>query len=355
MKHTNTQRRRRAGVAAVTAALALLAACGDGGGGSAGGGGTGGEGGDLRIGYAGFALDTAFLSTLAAKVEEAGKNAGGTVTVTSADADPAKQANDVNTLVSGGANGIIIDPVNADAIVPAINRAASQGAKVVVIDGTASASENIAIQVATDNYGAGAEGCQVVGEPLKSKGNATVLNLQGGLDNQAAQNRSNGFTDCMKKSYPDIQVISRSYNWDAAQCSQIVKTQFSTDQIDGVFAASAQCLGPVKSALEGQGRLVPAGEPGHMPFAIIDGTPEELDAVREGTLSASIVQPLGEIANYGVYWLQRAIKGEPIQAGPTEHGTEVREIDGTLRDLVDPIVVTKENVDDPKLWANEKK
>lgn len=349
MKRIPVKQTKWGSFAALAATAALLAGCG---GGAPGSGGQSAGGGGAAIGYSGFALDTAFLSTLASNVQAAGEKAGAKVTVTTADADPAKQANDINTLVTGGAKGVLIDPVNADAVVPAIERAAAAGAKVVVIDGTASATKGIAIQVATDNYGAGAAGCKVVGDLIKGK--ATVLNLQGGLDNQAAQNRSKGFTDCMSKNYPDITVISKSYNWDAAQCSQIVQTQFSSVKVDGVFSASAQCLGPVESALQSQGRLIPAGQPGHMPFAIIDGTPEELKAVRSGTLTASIEQPLGDMAAAGVYWLQRAIKGDTIQAGPTDHGTEVKEIEGTLRDLLDPVVVTKANVDDPALWGNKK-
>lgn len=344
--HPITRRVRTAGAASIIVSAMLLSACSGGGEPTAGG-----SGDELRIGYAGFALDTAFLSTLATKVEEAGQDAGADVTVTTADADPAKQANDLNTLVTGGAQGILVDPVNADAIVPAINKAAQAGTKVVVIDGTASASDGISIQVATDNYGAGEAGCTVVGDLVGDSG--TVLNLQGGLDNQAAQGRTNGFTDCMAENYPGITVISKSYNWDATECSQIVQTQFSSTQIDGVFSASAQCLGPVQSALEGQGRLIPVGEEGHVPFAIVDGTPEELEAVRAGTLTASIEQPLGAMADAGMYWLERAIAEEPIEEGPTDHGTEVVMIDGTLRDLLDPIVVTQENVDDPARWGNE--
>lgn len=340
---------RFVGFTAIAAAAALLVGCA----GATPGGSAGGptDGDDLAIGYAGFALDTAFLSSLADQVESAAEAEGATVTVATADADPAKQSNDVNTLVTSGAQGILIDPVNADAIVPAINKAAQAGAKVVVIDGTAAAAEGISIQVATDNHGAGAAGCAVIGDLLGGRG--TVLNLQGGLDNQAAQGRSNGLTECMAESYPDITVISKSYNWDAAECAQIVQTQFSSAQIDGVFAASAQCLGPVQSALESQGRLIPAGEEGHVPFAIVDGTPEELDAVRSGTLTASIEQPLSDMAAAGVYWLRRAIAGEPIEEGPTDHGTEVVMIDGTLRDLLDPVVVTRDNVDDPERWGNQ--
>lgn len=343
---TKTQplRARTAGVAGLVSAIVLLTGCS---------GVNGGNDDALKIGYAGFDVDTAFLSTLSSNVESAGTEAGADITVSSAGSDATKQANDFNTLLSSGVQGILVDPVNADAIVPAINKASQAGTKVVVIDGAASPSDGIAIQVATDNYGAGVDGCEVIGKRLEDKGESTVLNLQGGLDNQAAQGRTEGFEKCMADSYPDIKVVSKSYEWDADKCSKIVQTQFSSQQIDGVFSASAQCLGPVQSVLENQGRLAPSDEEDHVPFAIVDGTPEELDAVRDGTLTASIAQPLDSMASAGVYWLQRAIKDEPIEAGPTDHGSEVVDRDGSLRDLLQPIVVTSENVDDSALWGNQ--
>ena len=342
MKNPRVSGSRRMGIVALTAVAALLAACG-------GGASTSGSDGPVQLGFAAYGLDTAFLSTLSTKVQDAGRAAGATVNVSTADGDASKQANDVNTLVSAGARGVLIDPVDADAIVPAITRADAQGAKVVAIDGSA-AGGPLAIQVATDNYGAGQAACQVIGDQLGGTG--TVLNLQGTLTNQAGRNRSDGFTECMAANYPQITVVSNAFNFDAALCSQLAQTQLSTAQIDGVFAAAAQCLGPVTSVLQSTGRLVLAGQPGHVPFVTIDGTPEELQAVREGTLTASIAQPLQEMSEIGVYWLLRAINDQPIAAGPTEHGTTVVEVDGTLRDLLAPVVVTRDNVDDPALWAN---
>lgn len=58
------------------------------------------------------------------------------------------------------------------------------------------------------------------------------------MDNPAAQDRSNGYERCMAESYPEMKVISKPFNWDAVICSQIVSTQVSTTQIDGVFAAA---------------------------------------------------------------------------------------------------------------------
>lgn len=311
-----------------------------------------GASGETKIGYVQSAQDTSFFGAISSGMDKAVTASGAKLTTTSADRDPAKQANDVNTLVTSGAKGVLIDPLNADAIVPAIDRAAAAGTKVVIIDGVASASKGIAIQVTTDNYKAGAEGCKVIGDLLNNKG--TVLNLQGDLGATAAIDRSNGFTDCMSKSYPGITVVSKSYNWDSAQCLKVAQTQMSSTQIDGVFSAGQHCVSPVTSVLTGQGRVVKSGQPGHVPFVAIDGDPDELDALRAGTLSAVISQPAKELGERGVYWLMRAIKGEKIAEGPTDNGTEVVTIDGTLRELLPPVVVTSKNVDDPSLWGNSK-
>jgi ABC-type sugar transport system substrate-binding protein len=241
--------------------------------------------------------------------------------------------------------------VDAKAIVPVIERAVAQGVVVVPVDGS-TAGGPIPVQVATDNYGAGAMACKIIGDYIKGKG--TVLNLQGALDNIAAQGRTGGFTDCMTKNYPDVKVISQPFNWSSELCAQVAQTELTTNKIDGVYSAAAQCLTPVMTVLKKQGRLKKVKEEGHVPFVVIDGTPNELSAVRDGYLTASISQPLRDIAQFGVAYLIRALDGEKITAGPTNHGTKIVEISGTLRDLLPPIAVTLANVDDTSLWANKK-
>ena len=303
------------------------------------------------IGYVGFDLNTSFLSTLATDVKQAGTAAGFNVRLAHSDSDATKQANQINILVSSGVKGILVDPVDAKAIVPVIQRVVGQGIPVVPIDGSA-AGGPIPVQVATDNYGAGKMACEIIGKDIEGKG--TVLNLQGALDNLAAQGRTAGFTECMTKTYPDIKVISKPFNWSSELCAQVAQTQMTTNRIDGVYAAAAQCLTPVLTVLKTQGRLKKVGEAGHVPFVTVDGTPDELRAVREGYLTASIAQPLGDIAKYGVAYLKRAMSGEKIKPGPTDHGTNIAVVDGTLHDLLPPVIVTQANVNAPTLWANRK-
>lgn len=67
----------------------------------------------------------------------------------SSDSDATKQAIQVNILISSGVKGILVDPVDAKAIVPVIQRASAQGITVIPVDGSASAGL-IPVQVATD-------------------------------------------------------------------------------------------------------------------------------------------------------------------------------------------------------------
>lgn len=92
-----------------------------------------------------------------------------------------------------------------------------------------------------------------------------------------------------------------------------------------------------------------------MPFVVVDGTPEQFDAVREGYLTVSMVQPVPALAEAAVGWLVMTMKGEIIKEGPTDRGTTVTNVDGTLRELILPVLATLENVDDPTLWANNQK
>jgi ribose transport system substrate-binding protein len=73
---------------------------------------------------------------------------------------------------------------------------------------------------------------------------------------------------------------------------------------------------PVASALKSRGRLLPLGQPGHIPVVAIDGGSGALKAIRDGFLDATISQPVTDYAKYGVQYLSAALKGEAMKAPP---------------------------------------
>ncbi|MGF9648825.1 sugar ABC transporter substrate-binding protein [Pseudarthrobacter oxydans] len=271
--------------------------------------------------------------------------------VVNANNDPAKQNEDINSLLGRGIKGLIVNPANSQAIVPAIQKAKAANVPVVTVDTSAAPGAPVAMQVTSDNYQAGQTACEALGGVINA---GTVLNLQGDLSTAVGQDRSNGFTDCITKNFPNISVISKPTDWDSDKCADVARAVLTTEKIAGVYAAGTMvCLGPVTTVLQSIDRFAPTGDPKHMPFVAIDGSKPELDAIRDGRLDAVISQPLDQFAKYAIYWLKRAMAGENITAGPTDHNSEVVEINGALTDKLPVTLVTKQNVDDPALWGNQ--
>jgi ribose transport system substrate-binding protein len=339
-------------VLAVIALVAVtpLAACG----GDNGGGGGEGGGGNLKLGLSIPFLSTPFFVVMTDQVRSETKADGiEMLQPTNADQDPGQQITDVRTLIDQGATGILAALVDAGAIGPALDYAESNDVPVVVVDDKPSQGK-VFMTVRADNSGMGAQACKVMGEKLK--GNGKVLSLQGNLATTNGRDRTDGFNECMKSNYPDIQVIERPTKWQtplAANQAQTVVT--ANPDIDGIYMQSdSVMLSAVLQVLKRAGLGATVGQPGHVVLVSIDGTPAALDAIRNNQLDASISQPLDLYSKYGVDYLRAAKEGKTFKPGPSQHASKiVKDENGNLMDLLPSPTVTKKNVDDKGLWGND--
>ena len=80
---------------------------------------------------------------------------------------------------------------------------------------------------------------------------------------------------------------------------------------------------------------------------------EELDAIRAGKIDATVSQPADLYAKYALYYAKAALEGKTFKPGPTDHDSTIVKIPNGLEDQLPAPLVTKDNVDDPKLWANQ--
>jgi ABC-type sugar transport system substrate-binding protein len=341
----------------ITALLALgVSACGDGDGSGAGTATSDAPSdarpaGDLTVGFSNKAADQ-FVLTMqnfaVEQIEEAGMKG---LQPVSAGTDPAKQISDVQSLVSAGADAMIVVPQDSSAIKPALDFLASRDIPTVTLD-TAPVGARVAMAVMADNVGMGEDACKQMGEWLRGRG--TVLSMQGDYRTSTGRDRGVGFKDCMDAEFPDIEVIERPTYWDAARAADVANTTLKTNEdIDGVYMASdTVMLSPVLSALKSAGRDAGVGEPGHVHLISIDGSPFGLEQIRAGRLDALLSQPLDLYAKYGVEYLRRASAGETFSEGPTEHDSRIVTISGNLTDLLPAPLVTAENASDASLWGN---
>ncbi len=141
----------------------------------------------------------------------------------------------------------------------------------------------------------------------------------------------------MQSAYPKIQVKSLNTEWVADKAYRMVLDAFTEDpNVKGIFSHNDEMVRGIISALRQIGKLTPAGQPGHVAVVGLDGTPLALDRIREGTQDASVGQDpigmgniiLGDIIDY--------FEDKPFNPNG----------------LTKPILITKENVNDPSLWGN---
>lgn len=333
----------------VTFAL-VAAACGDS---DEDGDGSGGGGGDdqLVLGYSAPFLFSPFEVIQQERVVEAAEAAGFRVLPpTNADGDSAKQNNDIRSLISAGADGLIVVANDSNAIIPALDYAEEQGVPVVSID-IGPDGGNVAMIVRANNIGMGEIACAAMAEGIGDEG--TVLSLQGAATSINGRERTQGFADCMAQ-YPNIELIERPTDWDAQKQVNAFQTVLTANSdLAGVFQQADYALEATNAVLTQAGNTAVVGEEGHVYNISIDATPLALDLIREGVMDASISQPLDIYAQLGVDYLVATLNGEEFEVGPTDHGSEIVEFNGNLMDLVPAVLVTQENVDDPELWANQ--
>src|ERR671914_2908071 len=234
-------------------------------------------GGGAPVGYSPKFLKDDFqvllLDQFEGQVEDAGMDLIG---APDAGGDVAKQVADIQNLLANGAEAIVLVPVDAAGVVPAIKQANEKDVPVFALDDAPTDGE-VAATVRADNVGAGEQAAEEMVRRLEEDDcwptDCTVLELQGGLDTPNGLDRSEGFADTMAELAPDVDLIQRPTEWTAelaADATQNVLTQ--TSDLDGIFMASELMASAVNAQIRGAGRDAEAGSPEAVIRVAIDGT-----------------------------------------------------------------------------------
>ncbi|MFV0434046.1 MAG: sugar ABC transporter substrate-binding protein [Leucobacter sp.] len=334
-----------AGVAVLSLGLGLVG-CSSG----SQGGDAGSEG--KTVGISAQFMDDPFQVAMYGAVEDTSKELGFKVLpLVNADFDLAKQLTDIRSLLDQGAQGIFASPADEAGMAPALQQAEERGAPFISVGAT---TPGAYISVVSDNTAMAEANCEYLGEAVGGKG--TILMTIGPQEVKFLAERRNGFTDCIGENFPEIKVKEFLVGPDSQKCYDSINTGFSSESdVVGIFTHSdAVCGTAVPNALKSLGKLKPEGEDGHIYWGAIDGSPDGLQAVRDGYLDFLASQPAAEYGSTSAEWMEKAFTGEEPKVGETEHGSEVRDIDGSLVDVIPFVPVTKDNVDDSSLWGNSK-
>ncbi|MEU6063916.1 MULTISPECIES: sugar ABC transporter substrate-binding protein [Streptomyces] len=343
-------RTRIIGVAALAVGASLvLAACGstkDDGAAGAKGGGTGQVGVILPL------LTSPFWQSYNDYVPKMAKSEGvDALKTVNSNSDASQQITDINNELNQGVRGLVVAPLDSAAIEAGLDQADRKGVPVVAVD-VAPDKGKVAMVVRADNVAYGTKACDYLGKRITS---GKVVQIMGDLASVNGRDRSEAFRTCVKKNYPKLKVLEIPAKWESDTAASELDTLLNANpDIKGIYLqAGGVYLAPTLQTLKSKNMLKTAGQKGHIVIVSNDGIPQEYDAIRKGEIDATVSQPADAYAKYGMYYIKAAMEGKTFQPGPTDHdSTIVRLPSGILEDQLPAPLVTKDNVDDPKLWGN---
>jgi len=264
-----------------------------------------------------------------------------------------RQVEQLEAAIRLAPRAIIVNAVDAAAVVPAVAKARKAGIPVVALDraivGTILDLTSVA---ATSDIGRLA--AQEAARLLKTRYGAVkglVLQIPGDPADTYTLEIQKGFEAAMKP-YPEVAIISQAASqWQADQAARIAADQLlAKPGIDLIFVHAAHLAVAVVAALEARGR-----KPGDVMLISSNGAPAGLKLIRQGWEQAEIEQPAyAEV--YGVaMFMDRIVARQPLAPGDYKvlnlpARLTLESWGPTL--AISGAVITAANVNDGRFWGN---
>lgn len=278
--------------------LVLAVGCGGGGGGQGGGTDSG-----PKLALSVSTLSNPFFVTLRDGAQQAADDAGATLQVSDAQNDASKQQNDIQNFVTQQFDAILVNPVDSEAVGPAIQAANQADIPVLALDRGASGGE-IATLISSDNV----QGGKMAGEELiELVGSGNVIQLEGIPGTSAARDRGEGFQQAIDGQSDVELVASQPAGFDRNQGLNVTQNLLQANpNVKGIFAQNDEmALGAVQALGDRAGSEVK--------IVGFDAVDDALQAIQDGKMNATVAQQPDRIGQLGVDNAIKVINGDSIE------------------------------------------
>lgn len=204
--------------------------------------------------------------------------------------------------------GLLISPVDTDALTPDLKQMQDAGTKVVLVDTTVTDNSIGISRISSDNEAGGKTAADALAKEMGDKGSAIVVSVKPGVSTTDA--RIKGFQNQMKAAHPNITLLPVQYdNDDPAKAAQIVQATIAAHpDLGGVFADNVKTAEGVAAGVN------QAGKKGAIKISAFDAGPQQVQDLQNGTVQVLIAQDPASIGVQGVDQAVAAIQGKPVQA-----------------------------------------
>ncbi|RKX34350.1 MAG: sugar ABC transporter substrate-binding protein [Verrucomicrobia bacterium] len=243
--------------------------------------------------------------------------------------DREQQVQVVENFIGRRIDGMVLAPLDSQALAGPVETAHRAGIPVVIIDSGLNTNKIISY-IATDNYKGGQLAADRLAELLGSKGKALMLRCQVG--SASTEEREAGFLNQLRGRHPGIEIVSSDQHGGATRdtayrASQNLLNRFGRD-LDGIFTPNESTSVGMLLAMRDAGLAN-----GRVRFVGFDSGKQLVGALKTNDLEGLIVQ-------------------NPFMMGYLGVKTLIDHIDGkTVDPWVDTgvLTVTPDNFEDPEI------
>lgn len=266
---------------------------------------------NIKIFYIVKSSESLYWQIVKAGAALAGKELGLTITFQepAAESDVSRQIAIMNTAIAEHPNAIVLAPTVADGLVPGIQKAMSEGIKVILIDSAANTKDYNAF-VATDNVAAGKALAKEFVELIKAKtgqstptGDVAYMTEMAGVGSLIQ--RDQGFLEGLKEYGPGLKVVAHQYAQDSVGIAM--------QNFENIFTAHPNLVGVfADNEVGGDGliRAIPiSGLTGKIVAVSFDSDSALIDALKKGIVQALQVQQPWEMGYSSIFYAVNAIEG----------------------------------------------
>ncbi|CAL8973765.1 Multiple sugar-binding periplasmic receptor ChvE [Tessaracoccus sp. O5.2] len=318
-------------------------------GGEAGGGGT-----------VGVAMPTKTLERWIADgdaVKSQLEEAGFTVDLQFANDDIPTQSQQIDQMITQGADVLIIAAIDGTALAPQLQVAADQGIKVIAYDRLIRDSENVDFYVSFDNFKVGVAQGQSLIDGLKERGDGpfNIELFAGSLDDNNAHFFFDGAMSVLQPEIDNgtLTVVSGQTSIDQAatlgwqqekaqkRMEDLLTAHYQDKKIDGVLSANDGLARGIITALQNNGYSGTVDDG----FPIVTGQDAEIAStklIQDGVQYSTIFKDTRLLAEQAVAAAQDLLAGEEPEANnTTDYDNGVKVVPSYLLDVV---TVTQDNI-----------
>ncbi len=251
------------------------------------------------IGLSISTMNNPFFVTLSEGADAKAKELGMNLITVDAGDDSAKQASDIEDLVSKGIKVLIVNPVDSDAVAPAVETAISKGIKVVSVDRVVNGVE-VDCAIASDNIA----GAKLAAEYLVELAgeDAKCVELEGVNGASATIDRGEGFHQVADDKLN--VAASQTANFNRAEGMSVMENLLQAHpDVQCVFAHNDEmALGAVEAV--GGKDIIIAG---------FDATDDAINSIKEGRMAATVAQKPDLMGATAVETAQKLMAGESVE------------------------------------------